>query len=133
MTSLTWDRHRGHASSYGVISHGYNYRLDELHGALGRVQLKKLSGNNERRRKLLHSYKAAIDLLSGWMMPFRECIEASAGHLMVAIAPTAAGRDRAVNRLRTAGIQTSCIIPASQILRSSPMANLTRCRSLANL
>ena len=111
MTSLTWDRHRGHASSYGVISHGYNYRLDELHGALGRAQLLKLSGNNERRRRLLHSYKAAIDSLSGWVMPFGESIETSAGHLMVVIAPTAEARDRAVNRLRIAGVQTSLHYP----------------------
>ena len=77
MTSLTWDRHRGHASTYNVVSHGYNYRLDEVHGALGRAQLKKLPGNNERRRKLLHSYKDAIDSLNGWVMPFGESIEAS--------------------------------------------------------
>lgn len=111
MTSLTWDRHRGHASTYGVISHGYNYRLDELHGALGRVQLKKLSGNNERRRKLLHSYKSAMNSLNGWVMPFRESIQTSAGHLMVAVAPTAKARDEAVNRLRMAGVQSSMHYP----------------------
>jgi dTDP-4-amino-4,6-dideoxygalactose transaminase len=111
MTSLTWDRHRGHASTYGVISHGYNYRLDELHGALGRVQLKKLSGNNERRRKLLHSYKSAMNSLNGWVMPFRESIQTSAGHLMVAVAPTTKARDEAVNRLRMAGVQSSMHYP----------------------
>ena len=26
MTTLTWDRHRGHASSYDVVSEGFNYR-----------------------------------------------------------------------------------------------------------
>jgi dTDP-4-amino-4,6-dideoxygalactose transaminase len=111
MTSLTWDRHRGHASTYDVIYNGYNYRLDELHAALGRVQLKKLPGNNERRRQLLHSYKKAIDSLDGWLMPFCESIEASAGHLMVVVAPTAEARDQAVNRLRKAGIQSSMHYP----------------------
>ena len=111
MTSLTWDRHRGHASTYGVVSHGYNYRLDELHGALGRTQLKKLLGNNERRRQLLDSYKNVIDSLDGWIMPFGDFIEASAGHLMVAVAPTAEARAQAINRLRLAGVQSSMHYP----------------------
>jgi len=111
MTSLTWDRHRGHASSYGVVAHGYNYRLDELHAALGREQLKKLASNNGRRRKLRYSYKTAIDLLDGWLMPFRECIEASSAHLMVAVAPTPEARDRATKALREAGIQFSMHYP----------------------
>jgi dTDP-4-amino-4,6-dideoxygalactose transaminase len=111
MTSLTWDRHRGHASTYAVVSHGYNYRLDELHGALGRTQLKKLLGNNERRRQLLDSYKNVIDSLDGWIMPFGDFIEASAGHLMVAVAPTAEARAQAINRLRLAGVQSSMHYP----------------------
>ena len=110
MTSLTWDRHRGHASTYAVISHGYNYRLDELHAALGRVQLKKLSGNNERRRRLLHYYMNAIDL-PGWIMPFGKSIDASSGHLMVTVAPTPTARDEVANRLRMSGVQSSMHYP----------------------
>lgn len=30
MTSLTWDRERGHSFSYDVTDTGYNYRLDEM-------------------------------------------------------------------------------------------------------
>jgi len=111
MTSLTWDRHRGHASTYEVISHGYNYRLDELHAALGRVQLAKLAANNERRRKLLHCYKNAIDSMPGWIMPCGDSIEFSAGHLMVAVAPTPTARDEVVNGLRTSGVQSSLHYP----------------------
>jgi dTDP-4-amino-4,6-dideoxygalactose transaminase len=111
MTSLTWDRYRGHASTYGVVAHGYNYRLDELHAALGREQLKKLASNNERRRKLRYSYKTAIDLLDGWLIPFSGCIEASSGHLMVAVAPTPEARDRATKSLREAAVQFSMHYP----------------------
>jgi dTDP-4-amino-4,6-dideoxygalactose transaminase len=28
MTTLTWERHRGHASSYDVVAQGFNYRLN---------------------------------------------------------------------------------------------------------
>ncbi len=46
MTSLTWDRHQGHAYSYDVVELGYNYRIDEIHSALGREQLRKLEAGN---------------------------------------------------------------------------------------
>ncbi len=52
MTSLTWDRHKGHAWSYDVVDLGYNYRIDEIRSAIGRVQLKKLEHNNQLRREL---------------------------------------------------------------------------------
>ena len=35
MTSITWDRHQGHAWSYDVVDLGYNYRIDEIRSALG--------------------------------------------------------------------------------------------------
>jgi dTDP-4-amino-4,6-dideoxygalactose transaminase len=111
MTSLTWQRHLGHARSYDVIANGYNYRLDELHAALGRVQLAKLERNNERRRKLLLCYRRVINELDGWTMPFSESIEHSAAHLMVAVAPTTEARDQAVERVRTVGIQSSLHYP----------------------
>jgi len=112
MTAPTWDRHRGHASSYGVVLHGYNYRLDELHAALGRAQLAKLAGNNGRRRSLLSRYGARIAGAAGaWRMPFAERICGSAGHLMVALAPDGAQREQAVRRLREAEIQSSLHYP----------------------
>lgn len=44
MTTLTWDRHRGHAWSYDVVDLGYNYRIDEIRAAIGLAQLRKLPG-----------------------------------------------------------------------------------------
>ena len=53
MTTLTWDRHRGHAHSYDVVTHGFNYRLDEIRAALGLVQLRRLpEGERAARRDL---------------------------------------------------------------------------------
>ena len=111
MNSLTWDRHKGHASSYDVVANGYNYRLDELHAALGRAQLAKLHQNNERRRRLLSRYRDCLQSLSGWMMPFAGSIDHSSGHLMVVLAPTNAMRNHAVNALREARIQSSMHYP----------------------
>src|SRR5262249_43073048 len=85
MTSLTWDRHEGHASSYDVVTYGYNYRLDELRAALGRAQLAKLPFNNERRRQLLEVYRDCFKSLAEWTIPFAYSISRSAGHLMVVV------------------------------------------------
>ena len=111
MTSLTWDRHKGHASSYDVVNPGYNYRLDELHAALGRAQLKKLEPNNQRRRDLLLSYREAMRPLGGWIMPFADTINYSSGHLMVVVAPEPVIKQRAVQALHQSGIQSSMHYP----------------------
>ena len=111
MTTLTWDRHKGHAGSYDVVNPGYNYRLDELHAALGRAQLTKLERNNQRRRSLLALYKEAVQSLSGWTMPFAETIEYSSGHLMVIVAPDPEIKQGAVHALRQSGIQSSLHYP----------------------
>jgi dTDP-4-amino-4,6-dideoxygalactose transaminase len=111
MTTLTWDRHKGHAASYDVVDPGYNYRLDELHAALGRAQLAKLERNNQRRRNLLASYRKAVQSLGGWTMPFADTTEYSSGHLMVIVAPDPEIKQRAVDALRRSGIQTSMHYP----------------------
>jgi dTDP-4-amino-4,6-dideoxygalactose transaminase len=111
MTTLTWDRYKGHAGSYDVVNPGYNYRLDELHAALGRAQLKKLERNNQRRRERLTSYREAVQSLGGWTMPFADTIDNSSGHLMVIVAPDPDVRERAVRALREAGIQSSMHYP----------------------
>ncbi len=86
MTTLTWDRHRGHASSYDVILNGYNYRLDEVRAALGRVQLQKLETNNLRRRDLVGAYRRNLaDLPTDWIVPFKDYVGNSAYHLMAAV------------------------------------------------
>jgi dTDP-4-amino-4,6-dideoxygalactose transaminase len=111
MSSLTWDRHEGHASSYDVVLNGYNYRFDEIHAALGRAQLAKVVHNNERRRRLLGLYREHLKALSGWDMPFAEAVADSAAHLMVALAPSADKRSLAARGLRDSGIQTSLHYP----------------------
>ncbi len=111
MTVLTWDRQKGHASSYDVIANGYNYRLDELRAALGRSQLKKLEGNNTRRESLVHEYRRRLTALCGWVVPFAQSAGDSAYHLMVAVAPDERTRNQVAQALREAGIQTSLHYP----------------------
>ena len=103
MTSLTWDRYKGHAASYDVDNPGYNSRLDELHAALGRAQLQKLERNNQRRRALLLKYREAMRPLSDWIIPFADAIKYSSGHLMVIVAPEPEIKQRAVRGVVAGG------------------------------
>jgi dTDP-4-amino-4,6-dideoxygalactose transaminase len=111
MTTLTWDRHRGHASRYDVVCHGYNYRSDEIRAALGRVQLSKLPAGNARRAQLVAAYKHGLSGLRDWIIPFASWRSSSANHLMVVVAPETAVRERVAGVLRSLGIQTSLHYP----------------------
>ncbi len=110
MTSLTWDRHKGHAYSYDVTTLGYNYRIDEMRAALGLVQLRKLPRNNARRGEIARKYAAAL-ADTGIEVPFRNPCGQSSYHIAPVLLP--AGRDRKVfiDAMRTARIQTSIHYP----------------------
>src|SRR5574341_935605 len=108
MTSLTWDRHKGHAWSYDVVDLGYNYRIDEIRSALGRVQLAKLERNNARRRELTVLYHDLLQELAPEVStPFKANRGFSACHLLPILLPK--NRDRAgfMEAMKAQGIQTS--------------------------
>jgi dTDP-4-amino-4,6-dideoxygalactose transaminase len=111
MTTLTWDRHKGHASAYDVALHGFNYRLDEIRAALGREQLKKLERNNQLRRQLDSVYRENLAALPGWVIPFGGDAGCGSYHLMVAVASDEQTRDRVAKGLKEVGIQTSMHYP----------------------
>jgi dTDP-4-amino-4,6-dideoxygalactose transaminase len=72
MTTLTYDRDRGHASRYDVVTVGYNYRLDEIRSAIGICQLAKIDRLNERRREVLRWYREALADDLNIKVPFRD-------------------------------------------------------------
>jgi dTDP-4-amino-4,6-dideoxygalactose transaminase len=134
MTTLTWERHRGHASSYDVVSHGFNYRLDELHAALGRTQLCALDANNRRRGELVAEYRRALGGLDGWTVPFSSYRGDSAYHLQVVVAPDPDTRARAAAHMKKAGIQTSLhypCVPDFTAFAAAPAGGLERARAFA--
>jgi dTDP-4-amino-4,6-dideoxygalactose transaminase len=112
MTSLTWDRHRGHAWSYDVIELGYNYRIDEIRAALGIVQLGKLEEYNLQRRYLTRVY---IDLLQELVpaitIPFTNHHGISSAHIMPVLLPQGYDRFCIMDHLKSKGIQTSIHYP----------------------
>lgn len=108
MTSLTWDRYKGHAWDYDVVAPGYNYRIDEMRSAIGLEQLKKLPKNNERRRELTHRYRSLLrELTPAIEVPFTAHPGISAAHLMPVLLPEKMSRNRFIECMKAKGIQTS--------------------------
>jgi dTDP-4-amino-4,6-dideoxygalactose transaminase len=112
MTALTWDRHRGHAHSYDVVTHGFNYRLDEVRAAIASVQLKRLNEYNARRARLVALYRAALDGVNGIVMPFAPSRDTEPSHhLAVIILPAGVRRDEVRSAMAAVGVQTSVHYP----------------------
>jgi dTDP-4-amino-4,6-dideoxygalactose transaminase len=112
MTTLTWDRHRGHAFDYDVVLPGFNYRLDEVRAVVGLAQLRRLPAENVARAAVVARYRNALDGTSGLKFPF-EPVEGldPAHHLAVVLLPESAGRDEIRSQLADRGIQTSVHYP----------------------
>lgn len=113
MTSLTWDRHKGHAYTYDVVDLGYNDRIDEIRAALGSVQLKKLVPNNQRRGEITRQYWQGLSG-SGLDLPFAGHDRQSwspAYHIFPILLPTGIERIAFIDHMRAARIQTSIHYP----------------------
>lgn len=112
MTSLTWDRHKGHAWSYDVVDLGYNYRIDEIRAAIGLIQLGKVERNNERRRELSGIYRDAIqELVPAVSVPFENYPGITSAHIMPVLLPPGTNRVEFMECMKQFGIQTSIHYP----------------------
>jgi dTDP-4-amino-4,6-dideoxygalactose transaminase len=112
MTTLTWDRHRGHASSYDVVEVGFNYRIDEIRAALGIVQLSRLNELNAIRRGLTERYRERLASVEAGVFPTLGGRGTSACHLIPFVADSGELRTDLVAKLTEARIQTSVHYPA---------------------
>jgi dTDP-4-amino-4,6-dideoxygalactose transaminase len=112
MTTVTWDRHRGHASSYDVIALGYNYRIDEPRAALALARLGRLDDENRRRGRLDLHYREALADMDG-ITPTgspsaRLC---SSHHLFTVVLSEELDREAFRSKVAGHGVQTSVHYP----------------------
>jgi len=112
MTTLTLDRYKGRAVGYDVISHGYNYRIDEIRSALALVQLGRLDGFLAERRRVRKKYCERLEGSAVTVPDFGwEKISApgdSIGyHIMPVLVPEGIDRDAVAAHLKENGIQSS--------------------------
>lgn len=87
---------------YQQIALGYNYRLSDLHAALGLSQIKKLTGFVKTRKEKARRYTAAFKDLA-IELPVESKVAESAWHLY-AIALREHSRGEIFSRLQQAGI-----------------------------
>lgn len=111
MTTLTWDRHKGHAWSYDVVEFGHNYRIDEIRAAIGISQLKKLDKNNARRRQLTQHYRDSLQNSPKLVVPFTSHPGISSAHIMPVLLPRDSNRVGFMEQMKAQGIQTSIHYP----------------------
>ncbi|HKS27270.1 MAG TPA: DegT/DnrJ/EryC1/StrS family aminotransferase [Pyrinomonadaceae bacterium] len=111
MTTLTWDRHKGHAHTYDVVALGYNYRIDEMRSALGLVQLEHLQQRNQRRQEIVDEYRAKLSETPGLSIPFSKVKHGSAHYIFPVLLKSAEMRGPFITELKAQGIQTSIHYP----------------------
>jgi dTDP-4-amino-4,6-dideoxygalactose transaminase len=112
MTTLSWDRHRGHASGYDVVDLGFNYRIDEPRAALARRRLGRLDAENARRAVLDARYRERLAGVAG-LTPALAPVpgERLAHHLFTVVLDEGIDRGRFREVLAGRGIQTSVHYP----------------------
>jgi dTDP-4-amino-4,6-dideoxygalactose transaminase len=115
MTTLSYDRAQGHATRYDVVGLGYNYRMDDVRGALALAQLGKLRPGIEKRLAKRRAYLEALRTLPGIDIPYVD-YPFAASHYIFPIVLKQGGpafRDGVRARLADAGIETSVHYPAA--------------------
>ena len=48
MTTMSYQRAKGHSTNYDVVEYGYNYRMDDIHATIGLTQLAKIPADYQK-------------------------------------------------------------------------------------
>ncbi|MHC1731089.1 MAG: DegT/DnrJ/EryC1/StrS family aminotransferase [Bacteroidales bacterium] len=114
MTSLSFDRAKGHSTEYDVIELGYNYRMDDIRASIGIVQLDKLENDLKIRAELRTYYEKQLEGIDDIIVPFRGYKDFSSNYIFPIVLKnsTVEKRNRVREHLAAAGIQTSVHYPA---------------------
>ena len=114
MTSLSYERSKGHSTSYDVVDLGFNYRMDDIRSSIGIVQLDKIETDLKNRAEVRKLYIKELSEISEIIIPFKDYSEFSSNYIFPVILKnsTYEKRDLVRNKLAEAGIQTSVHYPA---------------------
>jgi len=114
MTTMSYQRASGHATTYDIVELGYNFRLDDIRASIGVAQMKKLQADLEKRIQVRNEYLKQLSSIDGITIPFADNIEFVSNYIMPIVLKnsTAEKRDKIREKLHAAGIQTSVHYPA---------------------
>ncbi|HSP88357.1 MAG TPA: DegT/DnrJ/EryC1/StrS family aminotransferase [Ignavibacteriaceae bacterium] len=114
MTTVSYDRAKGHATKYDVRELGYNYRMDDIRAALALPQLKKLKADVEKRNELRKIYLSKLDDINEIEIPYKDFQDKSSNYIFPIILKNGDSekRDLVRKKLAERGIETSVHYPA---------------------
>lgn len=114
MTSMSYERSKGHSTQYDVVELGYNYRMDDLRSAIGIVQLDKIKEDLLKRAEIRQKYILALKSVENIIIPFEIHSYFSSNYIFPVVLKdsTFERRDLVREKLAQAGIQTSIHYPA---------------------
>lgn len=114
MTTMSYQRASGHATTYDVVDLGYNYRMDDIRASLGVVQMNKLQKDLDQRLTVRAEYVKRLSQIDGIILPFADNTEFVSNYIMPIVLKdsTVEKRDNVRDKLHAAGIQTSVHYPA---------------------
>jgi dTDP-4-amino-4,6-dideoxygalactose transaminase len=114
MTTLSYERAKGHSTAYDVVELGYNYRMDDIRASIGIVQLNKLGADLEKRIKIRRKYTELLSQCENIIVPFGDNKEFVSNYIMPIVLKdsTFKNRNKFRNYLHENGIQTSVHYPA---------------------
>lgn len=114
MTTMSYQRANGHATSYDIIDLGFNFRMDDIHASIGIVQLNKLHDDLLNRKKVRTQYVEKLSQIKSIAIPFLDNLEFVSNYIMpiVLLNSNVNRRDFIREQLHAKGIQTSVHYPA---------------------
>jgi dTDP-4-amino-4,6-dideoxygalactose transaminase len=114
MTSMSYERAKGHSTAYDVVDLGFNYRMDDIRSSIGLAQLDKIEDDLKKRAEIRRLYIDYLKDIPGIIIPFENYAEFSSNYIFPILLKesTFEKRDKIREQLADAGIQTSVHYPA---------------------
>lgn len=114
MTTMSYQRAKGHATAYDILDLGYNFRMDDIRASIGCVQMRKLQSDLERRIRVRERYVANLSKIVNIAVPFADNTEFVSNYIMpiVLLNSTKEHRDAIRDKIHETGIQTSVHYPS---------------------
>lgn len=114
MTTMSYQRAKGHATSYDIETLGYNYRLDDIRASLACVQMKKLRDDLIKRAQVRRWYEEKLANLDGIIIPYCNNEEFVSNYIFPIVLKDSDEKKRndVRTKLQEAGIQTSVHYPS---------------------
>jgi dTDP-4-amino-4,6-dideoxygalactose transaminase len=114
MTTMSYERSKGHSSDYDVIEIGYNYRMDDIRSSIGLVQLDKIHQDYKKRAEIRSLYISGLEKIDDLIIPFMDSNFYSSNYIFPIVLKdsTHKKRDLIRKKLSEVGIQTSVHYPA---------------------